>query len=277
MSVREVEDQLERGDLVDPAKGRTTVGEWWGEWMLSRAPSLRPSTVARDESYWRSMTEPSWGRVELRHVDHGDVTRWVLELSESGRAPRTVAKAYRLLTACMDAAVLSRVIATNRAKGVKLPRVDDDELEIISASELTLLVEVTDPAYRSMIEVMAWGALRIGEAAALRWDRVDVASGMLEVVATAGEVRGAVEVGRPKTKAGTRSVPLPRSLVDRLDGLMRSPSGQVWPSPDGKVIRVHNWRRRVFNPARGAADLDLTSIHRAADGVVGSASTRKAS
>ena len=90
--VREIEDQLERGDLVDPARGRTTIGEWWEQWMLNRAPSLRASTVARDESYWRSMIGPVWGTVQLRHVEHGEAARWVLQLSEDGRAPRTVEK-----------------------------------------------------------------------------------------------------------------------------------------------------------------------------------------
>ena len=157
--------------------------------------------------------------------------------------------------------MLSRLIATNRTKGVNLPRVEDDELQIITTAELSRLVESIDVEYRSMVEVLAWGALRVGEAAALRWDRVNIDTGMIEVVATTGEVRGNVVTGPPKTRAGSRSVPLPRTIIEHLDQLERHPSGQVWPSPNGEILRVHNWRRRIFNPAREQVGIELTPHH----------------
>jgi hypothetical protein len=56
-----VEHELRSRSYVDPDKGRMLVEDWVGEMMAGRL-NLRPSTLARDWSYLRSLIEPSLTR-----------------------------------------------------------------------------------------------------------------------------------------------------------------------------------------------------------------------
>jgi integrase len=64
--------------------------------------------------------------------------------------------------------------------------------------------------------VAAYGGLRIGEIAGLRRRRVDLLRGSVDVAEIVVEVRGELDMGPPKTRAGRRIVTLPRSVVEEL-------------------------------------------------------------
>ena len=52
------EADLGRGQWVDPAGGRVLFGEW-AERVRATTVNLRPSSRARDESYYRTHIEPT--------------------------------------------------------------------------------------------------------------------------------------------------------------------------------------------------------------------------
>jgi integrase len=86
--------------------------------------------------------------------------------------------------------------------------------------------------------------------------RVDVAEILVEV-------RGRVTVGPPKTRAGRRSVPIPRvvaeALETRLAGL--EPNEFVFRAPLGGPVRASLFHQRVWLPAVSAANLQGLRIH----------------
>ncbi|ODQ84900.1 hypothetical protein BHQ17_25295 [Mycolicibacterium holsaticum] len=55
-----------RGEFIDPADARVTIGEPGVEW-LARRTHLKPST-RREEIAWRVQVEPHWGRVQLADI-----------------------------------------------------------------------------------------------------------------------------------------------------------------------------------------------------------------
>ncbi|MDP9394864.1 MAG: tyrosine-type recombinase/integrase [Actinomycetota bacterium] len=105
---------------------------------------------------------------------------------------------------------------------------------------------------------MCWptAGLRWGEAAGLRTRRVDLLRGRLEVVEAVTEVGSRHVFGPPKTHQ-SRSVPVPRflrdSLAEQLAG--KAPDDLVFTAPRGAVLRLPNFRRRVFDPAARRAGL----------------------
>lgn len=67
-------------------------------------------------------------------------------------------------------------------------------------------------------------------------------------------------VGPPKTKAGRRTVPLPRQVIDELVAHLATYSepgetGLVFPGPAGGPLRAGSWRQRFWNPAVSRAGL----------------------
>jgi integrase len=233
-------DLLE-GRWIDPKKGRQTLGEWWDEWWPS-VVDLRPSTRARDESYWRNHVKPTFGDLPLSAIDHQAIAQWVADLRTSGLAPATVHKCHQVLSKPLRAAVRAGRLFANPADDVPLPKVEREEMRFLTPAEVATLADKIDKRYRAFVILGAYAGLRLGEMLALRWDRVDLLHRRLDVVETAVEVRGHVTIGPPKTRAGRRSVP-------------RGGDGLVFPAPDGGPGRAGLFRRRFWYPATVAAGL----------------------
>lgn len=251
------------GQYVDPSAGRRTFGDWWSEWAEIAALELRPSTVARNDSYARSMILPTFERLSLGSIDHVAVQRWVATLSESGRAPATVGKAYQLLGGALRAAVRAKLIPADPTEGVRLPKVEREEMRFLSPAEVGDLAQAIDPAYRAFVLLGAYGGLRFGELAGLRWDRVDLLRRRVDVAEVLVEVRGHHHLGPPKTRAGRRSVPLPRVAATALEEHLAVAHGQqlVFTAPEGGPLRPSLFRPRVWHPATRAADVAPLRIH----------------
>jgi integrase len=122
--------------------------------------------------------------------------------------------------------------------GVKRPKaVSAYTLErpnALSAEELRRVLDEfrrNERLWYPMFAVMAFTGLRFAEVAALQHGDIDRATGVLRVVR--GVYRGVV--GTPKTTRGTRTLVLPREVLDALPPAnMASPGAWLFPSAKGK-------------------------------------------
>lgn len=105
-----------RGEWIDPALSRVTVGAWGAEWLAGQV-QLKPSTRARYAGVLRMQVLPTWDRVPLKAVTHTDVSRWVAQLLADGLSARTVHKAHRVLSLVLDLAVRDGRLTRNPASG----------------------------------------------------------------------------------------------------------------------------------------------------------------
>ena len=113
-----VEVEKLTGNYVAPSLGQVTIGELGKEW-LARQAHHKASWSARLESVWRVHVEPQWGRRRIADIRPTEVQKWVAEMKLS---PSSVAHAQTVLAGILDDAVADRRLATNPARGVKLPR-----------------------------------------------------------------------------------------------------------------------------------------------------------
>ena len=68
--------------------------------------------------------------------------------------------------------------------------------------------------------------------------------------------------GPPKTRAGRRTVPIPRLVAAELEQHLAATAGDlVFPAPEGGLLRPSLYRRRVWQPATLAADVEGLRIH----------------
>jgi len=248
-----------RGEWIDPALARITVGVWVERW-LGHQVQLKPSTRKRYEVAIRCQVLPSWERVPLAEVTYADVSAWVGRLSASELAPATVRYAYRVLSLTLAAAVRDGRLIRNVAEGVRLPRVLKSEKVFLSHEQVAALAEACAP-YELLVRVLSYTGLRWGEVAALRVRRVDLMRRRLDI-AEATEAGGQVIFGTPKSHQ-RRSVPLPRFLCDDLAAHLagKGPEDLVFVAPEGGVLRNSNFRPRLFDPAARAAGLEGLTPH----------------
>ena len=110
------------------------------------------------------------------------------------------------------------------------------------------------------ITILALCGLRFGELAALRVRDVNLQRRRLTIAGSVTEVAGRLVRSTPKT-GRTRSVPFPAMMTPIIEQLMRGklPDAQLLTSPAGGVLRLGNWRHRVFDPA--ARSIGRTDIH----------------
>jgi len=102
--------------------------------------------------------------------------------------------------------------------------------DAFSESEVRTILAAARPHERALIGLLSFTGLRPGEAYALDWEHVDLASGCARIVRS-WDHRGRKFV-QPKTKAGARVVPLSGWLVAELTAHQEraGASGLVFPT-----------------------------------------------
>lgn len=207
-----------RGEYIDAAAGRATVGTLGTAWQ-ERQTHLKPSSVRTTEVAWRVHVEPRWGGVTLGDIRHSDVQQWVSDMGAAGSGPVTVIRAYGVLAAVLDEAVRDRRLASNPARGVKLPRKGKRPRAYLSHAQVrTLAAEAGERGV--IIRTLAYTGLRWGELAGLRVRDVDTERRRLTVAQNAVNVGGRIVVGTPKTHE-QRTVPIPAFVAAELATVAR--------------------------------------------------------
>ena len=202
-----------RGEYVIPSLGKMTFGGLGPAWLERQRGHMKPSGFRSYESAWRVHVAPRWSSVPIADVRYSDVAAWVAELSAK-RGPVIVQTAYSVLARILDDAVRDRMLASNPARGVKLPKRAPRRNVYLTGAQLHRLAEESG-RYRSLVLLLGVGGLRWGEAAALSVADVDFLRCRISLH------RNAVTVGK-QTWVGTlksgkaRTVVLPVFVIDAL-------------------------------------------------------------
>lgn len=232
-----------------------------GEWLGNREPELRPKTVASYRWQLDSHLLPNFGPMRLDALGPRDVDRYkATKLREGVLGPNQVNKTIGLLARILDTAADYGHVdpARNPARGsrrrVKPTRPSRPAIE---PEQLPSLLAAAG-AHRPMLATMAGAGLRNGEACALNWRDVDLASGTISVAAA-------------KTHAGVRQVDLPSGLWRELAGHRDRGGGHdraAFPNRNGLRQTPSNVGRRFKTAVRRAnrrlAKIDIQQIDAAA-------------
>ena len=254
-----------RGDWIDPALSRTTMEEWSGVWLETKA-HLRPKTRDKYESGLRIWILPRWGQAQLGSITHADVVAWVAEIQRTRSAGLT-RHTLAILSQMLELAVRDGRIPRNVARGVRKPRLSRPVQRFLSHEEVARLARETPPPYDVLVILLAFTGLRFGEAAGLTVGDVDLARSRISVNWSVTE-SGSGELHRdsPKTYR-RRTVPIPAFLRDRLAVHItgRAPDEPLFASPKGGLLRNSNFRHTIFDPAVKRAGLVPLTPHNLRD------------
>ncbi len=163
------------------------------------------------------------------------------------------------------------MLPRNVTDSLKLPRIDREEIDPLTAGEANRLIEAAEEAgdRLSALYVLAiHTGLRQGELLALRWEDIDLEAGALRVRRTLTRTKGTYSTGEPKTKKSRRTVRLTTGAVaalrghlerqleeiDHLGSLYRT-GGLVFANESGGIVNPSNLRNRSFAKLLRRADL----------------------
>ena len=233
---------------------------------------------------------PVLGTLRLSQLTVPLVRSFEDRLAADGHTPIMVRRARTLLGALIADAQERGLVAQNVVRSLRTSRRGKDAsgerrrkrklkigLDIPTPDEMRAIIaklpEIDEAArFRPVLLTAIFTGLRASELRGLRWTDVDLKRGELHVHQRADRYG---KIGRPKSEAGERTVPLPPMLVSvlrehrlacpkgrlasssrtaRAASSIASPSSQRGFHPAQVAARVVNgtWRRQVSRPAQPA-------------------------
>lgn len=248
-----------------------TMKHWADRWLAERQRVVRPGTFVSDRSAVRRWIVPTIGRLRLDSLTPSDIRKVAATQEEAGLALATMQRTHAVLSKLLADAVADGYQVCQRARETASPGLGPSPRQSLSLADAmkVLAVAADRPDASRWVAALVEG-LRPAEALGLTWDMVDLDSETMTLAwqlkalpyvehrnpesgfrvprgFESRHLQGAYHLVRPKTRAGSRVIPLVPWLVDALKtwrGLAPSPHGLVWPRNDGAPRSAESDRRQ---------------------------------
>lgn len=217
---------------------------------------FKPRVLADYQAQTDRRLIPRFGPVPMAALSHADLNRYVAELLSEGLSPSTVRNVLMPLRALYREAVALGEVESNPTRGLRLPASRGRRERIATPEEAELLVGALQVEDQPLWASAFYLGLRRGELMALRAEDVDLVAGLVRV----HPERGSFDLttrsfGAPKSRAGVRTLPIPRRLRPFLAGL-DGREGLLFGRDDGQPFdpsTVHDrarraWKREKLSP-----------------------------
>jgi integrase len=276
--------RVEVRDGTHTAFGKSvTVAEAAAGWLsAARAAGLERSTTDEYERHVEMHIAPSLGRLKLAELS-APLIRDFEDRLRAGTAPfgQEGAKARSpamtkailgslgaLLADAQERGLVARNVVRelrSRRKRGKERRADRRQkgklkagIDIPTPAEIKAILEAAEGRWRPFLLTAALTGLRASELRGLRWADIDLGKGELHVRQRADKYQA---IGKPKSEAGERAVPIPPRLLSVLrEWKLACPPGKLglaFPNGDGKI----DWHANIINrgliPAQVAAGVSV--------------------
>ena len=230
-----IEISKARGEYVSASAARVRIGELGPGWLARQLGHMKPSGHRSLDSAYHTHVAPRWGQVRIGDVRFSDVQAWISDLATTHRST-VVRTAHSVLARILDDAVADRMMATNPARGIKLPPRSRRQNVYLTADQLDVMATEAG-RYRSLVLLLGVGGLRWGEAAALRVADIDFLRRRVTLHTNAVRVGRTFAVGSLKS-GKSRIVALPSFVIEALAVTAEGKGREelLWPSASGGYL-----------------------------------------
>ena len=244
-----------------PDSASITVADAAALWLTRcQRDQLEPTTVAAYRQHISLHIAPRIGSLKLARLTVPTLTTFRDRLLDDGRSRDMVKRVLSSLAAIVGEAQARGLAAVNNVRAIARIKRErrSDQLEMPNQAELQAIIAATPDRYRPLILTAMLAGLRASELRGLTWDDVDLQHGEIYV---RRRVDRFGTFGPPKSKAGTRSIPMSPLLLSTLrQWRLACPKGElnlVFPNGIGRVENHSNLLHRVFWPIQIAAGVTV--------------------
>jgi integrase len=187
-------------------EGEPTFHEFAADWLRSHEPGLRPKTVVDYRWALELHLLPTFASYKLSEITAEEIDRYRADkLREGNLGANAINKTITRLAQILEVAVEYGRLESNPAKSRRRrAKSTEPRRSWVEPEQLPALLEAADEFLRPVVATLAGAGLRIGEAVALDWSDVDLAT-------------GTITVRESKTAAGEgRQVDMPVGLQEEL-------------------------------------------------------------
>jgi integrase len=245
-----------------------TVSDAGALWIETATKNgLERATLVHYRQHLELHIEPLIGSVRLSQLTIPTVRDFEDRLAR-GRSATLVRKIMVSFSSIVTDAQERGLVAQNvvrelqqgRRRGRRGARADKRQraklkvgVDIPTPAEISAIIAQLDGLARPLLLTAIFTGLRASELRGLRWSDIDLKRATLHVHQRADRYQ---QIGRPKSAAGERTVPLPPLLVNTLrEWKLTCPpaSGLVFPSRTDMPLRLDGIIERFYHPVQVAA------------------------
>lgn len=265
--------EVGRGEHV-PDSASTTIKEAGKLWITARERAGRErTTIEQYQQHIDLHIAPRIGNLKLTGLTVPGLREFEDWLLDNGRSPAMVRKVLvslgSLLADAQERGLVSRNVvhdmrgrrgtsdrrAEKRAKGRLRVGVD-----IPSPDEVRAILTHLAGRWRPLLLTAIFTGLRASELRGLTWSNVDLAKKVLHVTQRADRFK---KIGKPKSEAGERKVPIPPIVANALkEWRLACPKGElglVFPNAKGGVEAHAHMVHAGLEPVQVRAGLTVDS------------------
>jgi integrase len=257
-------------DVHTPASSSATVeraGELWIE--ECEAAGLEKSTVLQRRQHLKLHINPSLGGTRLSDLTTPSIYAFDGQLRAGGRSLAMRRKIITSLKTLLAFAQKRALVAQNVAGPVKVTGGDRSDkgplregVDYPSRAQMKLLMDTATPRWRPLLVVAMFTGMRASELRGLPWSDVDLDGGVIHVRQRADAWS---TIGKPKSRAGARDIPLAPIVVNTLrewkPSCPASKSDLVFPNGYGNAESIQNIYKRFWTPVQEKCGLPHYGFH----------------
>jgi len=165
-----------------------TLSDWMDLWYKEYTFDKKYSTLKGYKAQINKHIRPGIGKYNLSQLNPMILQRFFNHLSEPNEkgkvlSPKSIKNVYIILSGILEQAVENEMISKNPCKKVKLPKVYNKQITPLTDKQVKDFLEIisTDEIYGTILRVIVFTGLRLGEAMGLTWDCVDFEKGALNI------------------------------------------------------------------------------------------------
>ena len=212
--VAEIETDLERGIFLSTET--VTFGAVAENWITFFKPLISEKMRLRYKGIIDGHLKPL-EEMKVKDLRPMHLQRIINEMAKAGYAQKSMQMVKQTASQVLDHAMQNDLVYRNVFEKLKVPHVESVPREPITAEQRDLILR-TWKGHRMGVPalIMLYCGLRRGEMLALLWTDIDFKAKTLSVSKAADMPTNATTVKKPKTKAGTRLVPIPDAIMPAL-------------------------------------------------------------
>ena len=193
-----------------------TVDEWQSEWFKAYKSACRQTTKSFYESLYNKHIKPNIGAMRLNQVKEHACQKILNDMSET-HGKKTVASVRSLLFSLFDKAQANHYIVTNPAQRlVANGKPKKQRRELTQVERKKYLSACKTHSFGEFAAFLYFFGLRRGEALALTKNDIFLDSINIDKQYTF-PANNLGELGKPKTTAGCRNIPIPTKARQYID------------------------------------------------------------
>ena len=253
ISLREKEEQIKKDllDGIDSTGKKMTLCQLYAKQNAQRA-NVKKSTQKQRKQLMRLLKEDKLGARSIDTIKPSDAKEWALRMKDKGFSYNTINNHKRSLKASFYIAIQDDCVRKNPFNFKLSEIIENDTKEkvvLTEEQEQALLSFIkTDNVYHKYYDdvlILLKTGLRISELCGLTVADIDFKN---EVVVIDHQLLKSKEQGyyieTPKTKSGTRQVPLSRETIQAFQRVIRKRT-------KGKLIEIDGYKDFLFVNPKG--------------------------